>query len=88
MSSSPVGCDFITSLKADSHVSGNRIRPKQKWTICYRQLFFKTVVIKRAPVKDNTALECIRTEAATYGCKILQPYEYDENVYGYDANFK
>ena len=25
----------IESLKADSHVSGNQIRPKRKWTICY-----------------------------------------------------
>ena len=24
--------------------------------------------------------------AVTYGCKSLQLYEYDENVYGYDAN--
>ena len=27
------------SLKADSHVSRNQIRPKRKWTICYRRLF-------------------------------------------------
>ena len=45
-----------------------------------------TVLIRRAPVEDNTASECIRTVAATYGCKILQLYEYDVNVYGYDAN--
>ena len=57
-------------------------------TICYRRLFFKIVVIRRAPVEDNIASECIRTVAATYGCKILQLYEYDENVYGYDANCK
>ena len=25
----------IESLKADSLVSGNQIRPKRKWTICY-----------------------------------------------------
>ena len=25
----------IESLKADSHVSGNQIRLKRKWTICY-----------------------------------------------------
>ena len=25
----------IESLTADSHVSGNQIRPKRKWTICY-----------------------------------------------------
>ena len=45
-----------------------------------------TVVIRRAPVEDNTASECIHTVAATYGCKILQPYEYGANVYGHDAN--
>ena len=48
--------------------------------------FFMTVFIRRAPVKDNTASGCICTAAATYGCKILQLYEYDANVYGYDAN--
>ena len=37
-------------------------------------------------MEDNTASERNRTVAATYGCKILQPYEYDANVYGYDAN--
>ena len=45
-----------------------------------------TVFIRRAQVEDKTASECIRTIAATYGCKILQLYEYDANVYGYDAN--
>ena len=45
-----------------------------------------TVFIRRAPVKDNTASECIRTVATTYGCKILQLYEYGANVYRYDAN--
>ena len=30
-----------------------------------------TVVIRGAPVEDNTASECVRTVAATYGCKIL-----------------
>ena len=45
-----------------------------------------TVFIRRAPVEDNTASECIRIVAATYGCKILQLYEYDANQYGYDAN--
>ena len=34
-------------------------------------------------MEDNTASECVRT-VATYGCKILQLYEYDANVYGYD----
>ena len=72
----------IESLKADSLVSGNQIRPKRKWTICYWRLFFMTVSIRGAPVEDNTASECVRTVAATYGCK----YEYTANVYGYDAN--
>ena len=34
-------------------------------------------------MEDNTASECIRADTATYGSKILQLYEYDENVYGY-----
>ena len=42
-----------------------------------------TVFIRRAPVEENTASECIRVIPATYGCKILQLYEYDANVYGY-----
>ena len=46
------------------------------------------VVIRRAPVEDNIAPECICTVAATYSCKILQLYEYDENVYVHDANCK
>ena len=41
--------------------------------------------IRRAPVDDNTASERIRTVAATYGCKIFQPYEYDANMYRHDA---
>ena len=48
--------------------------------------FFMTIFIRRAPVEDHTASECIRIAAATHGCKILQLYEYDANVYGYDAN--
>ena len=48
--------------------------------------YFLTVFIRRAPMKHNTASECIRTVAATYGCKILQLYECDANVYGYNAN--
>ena len=76
----------IESLKADSHVSGNQIRPKRKWTICYGRLFFMTVFIRGALVEDNTASECVRTVAATYGCKILQLYGHNANVYGYDAN--
>ena len=44
-----------------------------------------TVFIRRASVEGNTASQRIHTVAATYGRKILQPYEYDANVYGYDA---
>ena len=36
--------------------------------------------------EDNTASERFLTVAATYGCTILQLYEYDANVYGYDEN--
>ena len=36
-------------------------------------------------MKDNTVSQCIGTVAATYGCKILQLYECDANVYGYDG---
>ena len=50
--------------------------------------YFLTVLIRRAPVEDNTASECIRTVTATYGCKILQLYECDGNVLGYDENCK
>ena len=45
-----------------------------------------TVFIRRAPEKDNTASECFNTVAATYGCKILQLYDYDANMYGYYEN--
>ena len=31
--------DPSTLSKVDSHLSCNRIRPKQKWTICYWRLF-------------------------------------------------
>ena len=48
--------------------------------------YILTVFIRRPLVDDNTASECIRTVAATYGCKTLQLYEYDANVYGNDAN--
>ena len=41
--------------------------------------FFMTVFIRGAPVEDNTASECVRTVAVTYGCKILQLYEYNAN---------
>ena len=34
----------------------------------------------------NTALECIRTVAATYGYKMSKLYEYKANEYGHDAN--
>ena len=37
--------------------------------------------LKDHRVEDTTASEGIRTVAATYGCKILQLYEYDANVY-------
>ena len=36
-------------------------------------------------MEDNTASECIGTVAATYGCKILQLYEYEANEYGSEA---
>ena len=39
-------------------------------------------------MEDNTASECVRTVAARHGCKILQLYEYDANVYGYDVNYE
>ena len=48
--------------------------------------FFFTFFIGRASVEDTAASECIRTVGATHGCKILQLYEYDANVYRYDAN--
>ena len=35
---------------------------------------------------EDNASECVGIVAATYGCKILQLYEYNANVYGYDAN--
>ena len=47
-----------------------------------------TVFIKRAQVEDNAAMECIRTIAAKYGCKILALYEYEANEYGYEAKCK
>ena len=42
--------------------------------------FFMTVFIRRAPVKHDTISKCIHTAAATYGCKILQLYEYDNEL--------
>ena len=66
-------------VRADSHVSGHRIRPKRNWTICFWQSFFMIVSIIRALVEDNTASERIPTVAAMYNCKILEPYKYDAN---------
>ena len=39
------------------------------------------ILIGEAPIKKNTASECIRTVAAAYGCKILQLYEHQANEY-------
>ena len=39
-------------------------------------------------MEDDTASECIRTIAATYGCKILELYEYEANEYGFEAECK
>ena len=46
---------------------------------------FMTVFNRRERVEDHCTSECIRTVAATYGCKILQLYEYEANGYGYQA---
>ena len=88
VSTSKQRSSFFSGVKADSLVSGNRIRPKQRWTICYWRLFLMTVFIMEEHQWSiiNTASECIRTQAATYGCKILQLYEYDANVYGCNTN--
>ena len=59
------------SLKADSHVSRNHL---------LLTTIFMTVFIRGAPVEDNNASECVRILATTYGCKILQLYEYNANV--------
>ena len=45
----------------------------------YEHLFFMTVFIREAPIEESTTLECIRTIAATYRCKILQLYECGAN---------
>ena len=37
-------------------------------------------------MEDNIASECIRTVAATYGCKILQLCECEANEYGCEVN--
>ena len=34
--------------------------------------FLMTVFIREAQVEENNSSECIRTVAATYGCKILR----------------
>ena len=36
-------------------------------------------------MEDYTVSECIRTVAATYGCKILQLYEYEAKKYEREA---
>ena len=48
-------------------------------TFVIENYFLWTVFIRGAPVKDSTVLECIRTVAAMYGCKILQLYKYEGN---------
>ena len=40
------------------------------------------VFVREAPIEENTASKFIRAVAATYGCKILQLYEYETNEYG------
>ena len=42
--------------------------------------------IRKAPVEDNTASECIRRIAAKYDCSILQLYEYDANCEWHPKN--
>ena len=49
-------------------------------------IIFMTVFITGAPVEDNTVSECIRTVAATYGCKILQLYKYEAKSGWYSKN--
>ena len=36
-------------------------------------------------MEENTAMECIHTVAATYGDKLLQLYEYEENECEYET---
>ena len=48
-------------------------------------LLLVTVFIRGAPVEDNTTSEYICTVVATYGCNILQLYEYEVTEYGYKA---
>ena len=42
-----------------------------------------SVLIREAPIEENTALECIRTVAAMYDGRILQLYECGTDEYGY-----
>ena len=48
--------------------------------------FSMDVFIQEALIEENTASGCIRTVAATCGCKILQLCKYEANEYGYEAN--
>ena len=34
-------------------------------------------------MEDDSASECVRNVATTYGSKIVQLYEYEANEYGY-----
>ena len=56
---------------------GRRIRIGRRLDV--NQPLLRTVFIRRAPVEDNTAWECVHTVAVMCGCKILQLYEYDAN---------
>ena len=44
------------------------------------------VFIREALIEENFALESIPSVPRTYGCKILQLYEYEANEYGKEAN--
>ena len=48
--------------------------------------YFMTVFVQEAPIEENTSSECIRTVAATCGCKILQLDEYEVNECRYEEN--
>ena len=37
-------------------------------------------------VTDDYFYDCFHKRSITYGCKIVQLYEYNANVYEYDAN--
>ena len=47
--------------------------------------FFMTVFIREALMEENAASDCSHTVATTFGCKILQLYEYEVNECGYEA---